>query len=164
MKFARFLVAVALAGSCSGGLDDIGQTESGVAPPGSDADLVGHSVPLSMNPGERLNVRVTMRNSGAASPANDWNSSYQLRRFPNSPTPFVFVSDAVIGTIPTNSDSNFDFVITAPSIPGAYSFDTSMYSAIAGQAGYFGEQVNIAGINVDPTVQRRWSCAFEAGL
>ena len=54
--------------------------EAGLPPATHGAVMVTHDVPLSMNPGERLNVRVTMRNTGASSPTDDWlgNSTYRL--------------------------------------------------------------------------------------
>jgi cysteine-rich repeat protein len=160
----RLFSALTIAAAACGAPTDrelIETSVSAVAPAGSNAQLVSHNVPLTMNPGERLDVRITMLNNGATPGANDWNASYQLRRNPNTPTPFVFVSRSVVGTVPVGSSHDFFFVITAPTAPGVYTFGTRMFSLVAGQSGYFGDPVDVTMIVVDPANQRRWACQFE---
>lgn len=170
-RFAPISLLALAAWSCgtNDARDESGLVETSVAaiaPAGSNAAYVSDDVPLSMNPGERLNVRFTMQNTGAASPANDWNGSYYLRRDPNMTSPFGFVQDPVVGTVPAqpNTDHQFWFVITAPTTAGTYSLGGRMYSNVAGQTGYFGQSRTVSGINVTGATQRRWSCQYEPTL
>lgn len=163
---AAWCATLVLSTACGPGATDFATGEADLAPAGSDATAVSNNIPLTMNPGERLNVRATMRNTGAASPANNWNGFYYLRRFPNAANPFGFVSDQVTGTIPAqpNTNEDFDFIITAPTTPGTYSFDASMYSNVSGQTGYFGALLSAPNLVVDPATTRRWDCTFEPAL
>lgn len=143
--------------------DHVATSGQAVAPPGSDAAFVSHTIPLVMNPGERLNVSVTMQNTGATPGTNDWTTAYNLRRYPNTANPFSFVFDSVTGTVPVGTSHEFFFLVVAPTTPGTYNLGLRMFSSVTGQAGYFGEIVNVT-IVVDPNQQRRWACTFEPAL
>ncbi len=81
------LAAVAaLAVGCGGG-DSLDVATEALAPAGSNAAMVSNTVPANMIAGERVSVSVTVRNTGAASPANDWPAgTYRLYRVGSSPT------------------------------------------------------------------------------
>ena len=78
-----------------------------------DASLVSHNIPATMRAGERLNVRVTVENTGASSPTDDWSAAeYYLRGAPGFPFGLknkVIPQDAAVG-----ESVDIDFVITAP--------------------------------------------------
>src|SRR3954469_5797715 len=82
-SLAWLLLAAPLCLSACGGEaesgEDLGSTQQPLAP-GSNASVVSNTIPLAMNPGERLFVTAVMKNTGASSPTNDWNSTYSLSR------------------------------------------------------------------------------------
>ena len=108
-----------------------------------------------MNPGERLNVRVSMQNDGAASPQNDWNNNYVLQRTNNS---WAWVYDRVTAPpdVTPGNINDFDFVITAPNTPGTYTFGAQM--RIRGDNPAFGTPISIPNIDVNAANPPRWDC------
>lgn len=146
-------------------IDEIQTTERGVPPAGSDAAFVSHNIPTQMNPGEKLNVRVVMRNTGVSTLGSNvnWdNTNYALHRRNNS---WSFVYDRVTPTVPAcgagpcdaSNEAIFDFVITAPAANPAATFASQM--RLLGDL-YFGQQMSVPNINVNAGNQRRWSCSL----
>ncbi|MFO0725585.1 MAG: NBR1-Ig-like domain-containing protein [Myxococcota bacterium] len=133
---------------------------AGLPPAGENAILSMSSIPTSMNPGEKLNVRVTMLNNGTASPANDWTTGNTFALYSqNSPLlQYGWPYTAVTSATPVGSTQNFDFVITAPAANPSASFRARMIQ-FGATGGYFGTQVAINNINVSNAVTRRWACS-----
>jgi hypothetical protein len=166
MKISRALwtfVAVAVA-ACTPEASfepQVGESSFAAAPAGSDADFVeAVNFPPVMNPGERLNLRVRMQNTGASSPANDWDASYALFRV--VPTAFTvndFVTLPAVRAQPFAEIEDFDFAVTAPTTPGQHTFQARMYHQTNVNPGYFGDLVSVT-FTVDPNQQRRWDCAL----
>lgn len=122
--------------------------------------LVAYDFPTAMAPGERRQVRVTMRNTGLASPANDWTSDYVLRR--SGTESFEWNYWPLFSNIAVGSTNEFVFTITAPRVAGVYTFSARMWSAVPNQAGYFGEELSIPNIVVSTATQPMWRCALVA--
>lgn len=137
--------------------------EAGLPPATHGAVMVTNDVPLSMNPGERLNVRVTMRNTGASSPTDDWlgNSTYRLYSTSSPVNAWGWVGTFVTSLTAVSNTYSFDQVIVAPAANPNATFRARMH--ITGAAGgLFGTEAVINGINVDAAVQRRWACQLNS--
>ena len=131
-------------------------------PSGSNATFVSSTIPTSMFPGERLDVSVTMRNTGTADPANTWTlSSPQYAFFRTGATSFGVSYDVLEATTTTGNTTTFNFVLTAPTTPGTYTFQGQM--GAVGTLTRFGDVVSIGSINVSSSNPRRWGCTFVAG-
>lgn len=140
---------------------DWASTEQGIAPAGSAAVEVSNTIPTTVAAGERLNVSVRMRNTGAASPANDWDTNY---RFTNLGGGFSFGYIRVpAAAVPVEAgileEQDFNFVITAPA-SGSQTFIGQMYTDTPGSSGAFGPQVSVpVTVSTDPNFLRRWDCS-----
>src|SRR5688572_6252348 len=77
---AAAIFAAAACSSPEAQVQGVEEDKKGVAPAGSDAALVSHTIPAVMGRNEQLSVSVTMRNTGVSTPANNWTPEYQLRR------------------------------------------------------------------------------------
>lgn len=157
-RWLAVLVGSVLVAGCGGEVgsdsENLGEIEQPL-PAGSNAQFIAHTFPLAMNPGERLFVTTTMRNTGAASPANDWNNTYSLYRL-NSAWSWVY--DLVQGTVTPGSDEVFGFVITAPRTAGTYTFSARMRQDV-----FFGQSATIPNIVTSAATQRQWSCTYVPG-
>lgn len=132
-------------GSGAGGLDENIQ---GVAPAGSDAQIVSHTIPSQIPVGQTITgVTVTMRNTGASSPNNDWTTSYVLRR--TAANVFGFVQVAVTQTVVVGDTITFTFNLTAPNNLVTRNLTMRMRSNVQGAQGFFGEEL-IVPITVVP--------------
>lgn len=159
--FLTLSVLGLLAGCYSDPEGVIGTEIGAAAPVGSDAFPVFDSVPLTMSPGERLNVRVVMQNNGTNNDGtNDWNNTYSLRRS-NTLWRWSFTRVAAPPNVTPGNQATLDFVITAPETAGTYSFGGRM--AIVGDSPPFGTALTVPNINVNPLTQRRWSCTEAPG-
>lgn len=134
--------------------EDLGELQQPL-PAGSNAQFVSHTFPLAMHPGERLRVSATMRNTGAASPANNWDSTYSLYRVS---TAWSWVSRAVTGTVTPGNNHEFSFVITAPNAVGTHTFSARMRQDVL-----FGDTASIPNIVTDNATQRHWHCTYLPG-
>lgn len=137
---------------------DLDVAIAGLAPAGSAAAIVSNDVPLSMAPGETVLARVTMRNTGAGSPQNDWDSSVQFRARSGAIT---FQPVPVSGVVPATPNTTHDFLlrITAPQESGTYTLIGRMYSSAPGLEGYFGPNLVIPGISTSAP-SRQLDCAL----
>lgn len=112
--------------------------------PPNRAEFVAQSVPATMNPGQRYNVSVKMRNAGNAV----WNAAKNYKLGSQNPQdnqtwglsrvglPAAKLPPIILGAaapIPPASISvapgqevTFDFIITAPKTPGNYNFQWQM--------------------------------------
>ncbi|MBK8010997.1 MAG: FG-GAP repeat protein [Deltaproteobacteria bacterium] len=150
------IVAGLIAMGCgrSGSEGSFGSQLSAAAPAGSNATIQSHDVPLTMNPGERLNIRVVTQNAGTGgSPANDWSTSYALYR--RTPSIWSFAYDRVDATVVPGANSTHDFVIIAPTGDQTAQFRAQM--RLLGDS-YFGDILTVNNIDVNSAHQRRWSC------
>src|SRR5689334_307412 len=111
LLFAAPLCLSACGGEAQSG-EELGTIEQPL-PAGSNAQVVSNTIPVAMNPGERLFVTAVMKNTGATSPTNDWNSTYSLSRVS---TAWSWVSTPVSGTVTPGNNASFGFVITAPGV------------------------------------------------
>ncbi len=154
-----FLATLVVGTACGTEPIDIERTASALPPPGHNAAPVtptANDIPTAMNPGERLNVRVTMANTGATVGLNSWaaNTHYLYSR--NSPlAAFGFVSTLARTNVDPGQSYDFDMVITAPTTPGTYNFAAQMYQ---GGEGFFGAQHTVPNIVVNAATPRRWAC------
>lgn len=130
-----------------GSVDEV--TQAVLAPAGSEATVVTAGIPTDMFPGERRFASVTMRNTGAASPANDWTTAYRLLALNSG---FAWPGTFVPATVPVGAEHTFAFVITAP--PSSQVFSARMMST-----GAFGETLNVP-VNVSATVVPQWGCTL----
>jgi cysteine-rich repeat protein len=160
--FSTAMLAAGLValGGCAGDGETVGAASSALAPAGSNAALVSDTIPTTMAPGERLPVQVVMQNTGTGGASNTWTTSapvYSLLR-KTSPS-FGWDRRDVNTTVPVGSNHTFNFVLTAPTAPGTYTFSIRM--AALGQ-GDFGPTITRS-ITVDAARQRAWDCTFVAG-
>lgn len=153
LLFAAPLCLSACGGAAESG-EDLGSIEQPL-PAGSNASVVSNTIPLTMNPGERLFVNAVMGNTGASSPANDWNNTYSLSRVS---TAWTWVSTPVSGTVTPGNNASFGFVITAPASAGTYAFTARMKQDVQ-----FGSTLSVPGIVVSAATQRQWSCTYVPG-
>lgn len=159
MRRASIALALMCVVGCA--FEQAGETTAALAPPGSDAAVVGHTIPLMMHPGERLAVTVTMANTGTGGASNTWTQSGpQYAFFRTSLPKFGFDRDPVESTVSTGGNSVHHFVLTAPAMEGSYSFSGRM--GITGDE-RFGEELVIPTIVVSNAVPRTWDCAFDSG-
>lgn len=120
-----------------------------------------NTTPSTLSPGEKRNVAITFRNTGSASPANDWSSSYSvIGSGPDGARLFRQVSGTVPASAanPVDSEATFRFLVEAPGA-GATSLSAQMFSSVGGSEGYFGTAANTA-ITVDPAALRGFDCEF----
>jgi cysteine-rich repeat protein len=136
--------------------DGVGASQQALAP-GSNSQVISNNIPLTMAPGERLDVQAVMRNTGSAlDGSNTWTTTgYSLSRTVNT---WGWVSTAVPASTPVNSNAAFNFVITAPSTPGTYAFGARMRQDIQ-----FGATLSVPSIVVSPATTPRWSCTYLPG-
>jgi cysteine-rich repeat protein len=154
-SIGRLMVATPLVlascGSDSGSSEDVGEVQLPL-PAGSNAQVVSTTVPSAMAPGERIFVTTVMRNTGASSPANDWNSTYFLSRVS---TVWNWVSTPVAGTVTPGNNATFGYVITAPTTPGTYPYTARMRQDIQ-----FGQTVSVPNVVVSTATTPQWDCTM----
>lgn len=157
-SLAWLLFAAPLCLSACGGVGESGEDLGSIElplPAGSNATVVSNTIPLTMNPGERVYVNAVMKNTGASSPTNDWNSTYSLSRVSTS---WSWVSTAVTGTVTPNNNASFGFVITAPAVAGTYPFTARMKQDVQ-----FGSTLSVPSVVVSTATPRQWSCTYVPG-
>lgn len=147
-------VMAALAIGCGGQGDDggVGAVAQALAPAGSDAQVLNAAVPGALFPGERRFASVTMLNTGASSPANDWTPPTYALRGVNSN--FNWTNAFVPAAVPVGAQHTFSFVITAP--PASQPFLARM---TASGNDYFGEVVSVP-VTVSTSVTPEWGCTL----
>ncbi len=110
---------------------------------------VSHSLPSSFTPGERRRVRMTVRNTGAATwPADRTFCLYQRDGTPGSlPTPLnnrwggTFCTP-LTQTVPPGATADFLIDVDAPVVAGTYTFRRQMFSGVRpslGGVGFFSQ-------------------------
>lgn len=145
--------------------DEFETTVAALPPAGSNAQNISNNIPTQMNPGERLNVRVVMRNTGISTGGSNVNwdtNNYALYRIN---TAWTWSYTRVTPTVPAcnggacsgANDATFDFVITAPAANPNATFSGRM--RILGDTP-FGDTLSVTNINVNAGNQRRWSCGL----
>ena len=148
-------------GEGSSGLEWAAFTQE-IAPATHDSAVVGHTIPAAMSPGEKQSVRVTMQNTGTASPGDDWENGY---RFYSRNTPLLewgWVSTAANAVVTVGNQRDFYFVVRAPAANPTADFGARMLALRGdGQNGFFGATFNHV-VNVDAAVQRAWDCTLVA--
>jgi cysteine-rich repeat protein len=122
-----------------------------------NASFVSENLPTTLDAGERLTVRVQVRNENTP-PDGSWPTTYALRSV-NVPSTneWRFVMDPLLVTTPPGEVATFDFVVTAPAA-GANDFRVRMFTGTA----FFGPTFilpSLNGINVVDNAQRQWDCA-----
>jgi cysteine-rich repeat protein len=158
---ATILLAVGLSTLGCGASDEGGEEDfafsSSPLVAGSNATVVSNTIPLQMAPGEKVPVQVVMRNTGAASPVNDWPfpSSYALHR---TNTAWSWTSTKVSAATPVGSTHTFNFVITAPITPGTYTFGSQM--RLLGDS-LFGQVLTVPNIQVNAANTPQYRCAWD---
>jgi cysteine-rich repeat protein len=158
-RFAAALAllgTVAACGSSDSDEEDFGSLSQPLAP-GSNAEFVSSTVPLAMAPGEKRNVQVVMRNTGAMTDgSNTWTpAAYSLAKLNN----LFGWSSAASPVTPVGGSVNFILVITAPPTPGTYTFAGRMKQDV-----FFGQQALVPNIVVSNATTPMWRCSYEAGL
>ena len=152
-------LGAAIVAACGGDpAVEVSTSTSAVAPAGSGATFVTHDVPTVVAPGERLPVAITFDNSGAASPANDWDTNYRLV---NTLGGFFWSYTRLVGAVPVGGSYTYRFVITAPTA-GTANFGARGFTDTPGQTGFFGDTVSVPNITVDPARTPRFGCALES--
>lgn len=101
--------------------------------PTSGALFVNQSVPMTMYPGQKYHVWVTMQNNGNVS----WTTDYRLAAYASyhSSTPWSVASIPVSYIIEPGKTVTFEYDVVAPSAEGDYTFEWSMMNG----SQYFGE-------------------------
>lgn len=151
------LTAALLSACGSESPDSIATSISAVAPAGSGATLVGHTIPATLDTGERRPVTVTYNNTGAnMDGTNDWTSAYRLL---NTSGGWFWGDRRVDGTVTPGNPFTFQFVITGQAAPGADTFDARIFSDVGGQTGFFGDPVNVP-VTMNAGQQRRFGCEY----
>ncbi|MEM7678181.1 MAG: hypothetical protein AAF449_19490, partial [Myxococcota bacterium] len=127
---------------------------------GSDASPVFNNIPAAVNPGERLNVRITMQNNGATPVVNDWDTNFFLYSRNAPLLEWGFVNTRVTSNTAPGDTFDFDFVVTAPStVDPATDFGVQMFE---GGGGFFGTGLVVPNIDVNSANQRRWDCSVDS--
>lgn len=145
--------------------DEFATTVAALPPAGSNAQVISNNIPTQMNPGERLNVRVVMRNTGISTGGSNVNwdtNNYALYRIN---TAWTWSYTRVTPTVPAcnggacdaTNDATMDFVITAPAANPSATFSGRM--RILGDTP-FGDTLSVTNINVNAGNQRRWACSL----
>lgn len=156
-RWAGLLMVLVVVG-CAG--SEVDSSAEALIPTGSNAVFVSSTIPTTMFPGERLDVTVTMRNTGTGGASNNWTtSSPSYAFFRTSSTTFSLSYDTLEAATAVGSTVTQRFVLTAPTTPGSYTFTGRM--GIVGDA-QFGDIVSVP-ITVDAGSTRRWGCAFVSG-
>jgi Putative Ig domain/Ig-like domain from next to BRCA1 gene len=109
----------------------------------NDATFISQSVPASMNAGQTYSVSVTMRNSGSTT----WAAGvYRLgSQNPAGNLTWGVNQLSLPVSVAPGSGATFAFSVTAPSTPGAYSFQWRMFQE---GVGYFGALTPNVGVSV----------------
>jgi len=120
---------------------------------------VSNNIPLAMAPGEKLAVQAVMKNTGTASPANDWPfpSNYALNRTAGNAI-WGWTYTRVASATAVNSDQTFKIILTAPATPGTYTFGAQM--RLLGDSA-FGQVLSVPGIVVSTATTPQWRCEFD---
>ncbi len=147
-------------GACGAESENWISTESAALPPPThDASLVGHTFPAIANPGERLNVCVTMFNdprSGGTSPTDDWLVGQHYFRSRNSPFfRWFWPLDQLTAPVTVGNNGEFCFVVTVPNEASA-EFRGQMFF----DGGFYGDLVDTGAITINAGNQRRWDCSL----
>lgn len=109
--------------------------------------------PASMKPGDKANVSITMKNTGA----NTWDGTYRLgSQNPQDNNNWGTTRAYITGTVPYNSSYTFSFSVTAPSTLGAYNFQWKMLQEMVA---WFGDYTPNCAVNV----VRILNPSFESG-
>ncbi|HEX4336194.1 MAG TPA: NBR1-Ig-like domain-containing protein [Polyangiaceae bacterium] len=158
LKTISFLAAVIALSGCTGAeeprTDETGAVMEALAPSGSNAQFVATAnLPTSLHPGERRLVQVTLRNTGASSPANDWTSAYA---FSTSNPSWGWSYAYSPSTVVVGQSHTFTFPITAP--PASSSFEAQM---LALGAGSFGDVVTLP-VTIDAATTPEWGCTLQS--
>jgi len=144
--------------ACSAGEASIDDVTAALwrGPSTHEAALVTHTIPSTMRAGERLNVRLTVENTGETSPTDDWSAStYYLRGAAGFP--FGLRAQSIGEDVRAGERVDIDFVVTAPAA-GATAFEASMFRS-GTDGGEFGPTFSIA-VTTDDTSPPRWACGF----
>jgi hypothetical protein len=116
-----------------------------------DAEVVSHTIPSSMAPGEVREVSVTMSNSGTTTP---WVYPDHRLYSKNSPETLWGITTKLLNngeTIAPGETKTFSFFIIAPLTPGTYNCNWQMRLLTPTQFPFFGEAV-ITSIEVTESV------------
>ncbi|MGH9968613.1 MAG: Ig-like domain-containing protein, partial [Pyrinomonadaceae bacterium] len=120
-------------------------------PEHNDAAFVSQTVPATMVPGQSYSASLTMRNTGASTWTPD--GDYQLASENLSDNQRWGLSRVnLTTTVAPGSDAIFNFNVTAPATPGAYSFQWRMVQQGVQRFGALTPNVNVTTVNGPPTV------------
>ena len=160
MKISRRCVlpmlAIALAACGDLAPEDYAQQGGNLPPVTHGATLTADTFPATLNPGERLNLCLTMQNSGASSPTDDWTLGQHYLRSRN--TPFFEWSwplSQLSASTAVGASNQFCFVGTAPTGASA-TFDAGMFY----DGGFFGDTIAIGPMAISGGNTRRWDCSL----
>ncbi len=116
-----------------------------------DAEVVSHTFPSSLHPGEVREVTLTMRNSGSTT---SWDYPQHRLHSKNSPEDGWGITTKLLNdgeTVAPGDTKTFSFFIVAPLTPGTYDCNWRMLLLAAGQFVFFGETA-IASVEVTESV------------
>lgn len=141
---------------------EYGRTVLELAPATHNAAFVDSDLALQLSPGEKRAVRISMDNTGASSPTDDWVVGTHYLRSTNIPIAGWGVTNMFPSAntpVGGRQDAFFRVVVPAPN-PNA-SFQARMFANFPGSVddGYFGETALVSGINIDAANPPMWGCA-----
>jgi cysteine-rich repeat protein len=158
------LGAAVIAAGCGASGDDMDQfgtveQAAGSAPAGSNALYVPGSsvIDTAYFPGERRFVAITMQNTGASSPANDWTTNPNLWQLSSPDGTWGWAWVAVPQPTPIGSPATFGMIITAPLTAQPFSFQMR-----AGFTFLFGPKTNLTP-TISNTVTPFFGCSLVTG-
>jgi hypothetical protein len=142
-------------GTTGTGEEAMGSVTEALAPAGSNAHFVSSgNLPGALFPGERRLVTVTMQNTGASSPANDWTTSNPVYDLLALSSTFGWTSASLPTTVPVGTSATFGIVITAPAISDSFTAQMN-----AEGLGAFGDVATVP-VTISPAVTPQWGCTF----
>src|SRR5574341_864805 len=120
-------------------------------PEHNDAQFISQTVPATMTPGQTYNISVTMRNTGASTWTPDGDYQLGSENLTDNQT-WGLSRVNLNSTVLPGSDATFNFNVTAPATPGAYSFQWRMVQNGVQRFGALTTNVNVQTVNNPPTV------------
>lgn len=117
----------------------------------NDAQFISQTVPATMTPGQAYSVSVTLRNTGASTWTPDGDYQLGSENLTDNQTWGLSRVNLATAVLP-GSDATFNFTVTAPTAPGAYSFQWRMVQNGVQRFGALTTNVNVQTVNNPPTV------------
>lgn len=156
----NLVLAAALSSACGPAPADHEVTDAPLLAAGFDAELISTDLPTTLRAGERVAVNIVLRNTGAASPANDWLAGSDILFSDTLPRSlWGWTTSQLAADVPVGETTTIIAVLTAPTGPPSADFLARMRRP---GEGYFGPVIAVPSISLDANQGQRWACAHES--